>query len=378
MTALAIPPGDPLRLCGGPYERGRAQAALCPDQAGFVRHAIEARLAETATALARADVAALIREVHDHARRHYPEILEEIRGIADGFGLDPGKVLAYLNCSHAMDMMLAAGRGPEEGCTSFAVGAPGLGAILAKNRDYRPEHIPIQRVFLHHDPAWGGRAMLCVGSLGSPGNFSSGINSDGLAVSDTATRTRRHAPGMHRYFLLTWLLVHCRTVAQALAAIRAMPHAGSGTLVLADADGAVAAVELGTDAVGIDLGAGGRVGRSNHFVLPETAPLNLDPPDGAPARNSALRLAALRDQLTSARTPFGADDAARLLRTHGEAGFCRHGGADLSHTISAAIYDCAARTLVFAAGNPCEAQFRRYAATHDDRVRTTAQEGQPA
>jgi hypothetical protein len=137
-------------------------------------------------------------------------------------------------------------------------------------------------------------------------------------------------------------------------------------------------VELGTDAVGIDLGAGGRVGRSNHFVLPETAPLNLDPPDGAAARNSALRLAALHDQLTSARTPFGADDAARLLRTHGEAGFCRHGGADLSHTISAAIYDCAARTLVFAAGNPCEAQFRRYAATHDDRVRTTAQEGQPA
>lgn len=378
MSAAACAPGEPLLLRGSPYARGRAQAALCPGQADFVRDAIRARLAETAPALERADVRALIDGIHAFTLASFPEVLEEIRGIADGFGIDAWSIFTYLNASHAMDLLAAAERGQEDGCTSFAATKPGEGAILAKNRDYRPEHIPIQRVFLHQDPAWGGRGILCVGSLGSPGNFSSGINSDGLAVSDTATRTRRHAAGMHRYFLLTWLLVHCRTVAEALAGIRGMPHVGGGTLVLADASGAVAAVELGTDSVGIDQGSLGRVGRSNHFVRPETASLNLDPPAGPAARNSAARLAALLGRLRSLPARTGVADAIALMRSHGDGGFCRHGGPDIGHTISSAIYDCRARALIFAAGNPCSARFLRYAAAGDAPIPPAAQEGSPA
>jgi hypothetical protein len=32
---------------------------------------------------------------------------------------------------------------------------------------------------------------------------------------------------MHRHVLRTWLLVNCRTLAEGVEAIRAMPHAGS-------------------------------------------------------------------------------------------------------------------------------------------------------
>src|SRR5690606_20429418 len=138
--------------------------------------------------------------------------------------------------------------------------------VVAKNRDYRREHIAIQQLFQHGDPGWNGRSFLCVGSLGSPGNFSSGINSDGLAVADTNIATTDHGVGMHRYFLLTWLLERCADVAGALAAIRAMPHAGGGVLVMGDATGAVAAVELGHRAIGVEHAASGVVGRTNHFV----------------------------------------------------------------------------------------------------------------
>ena len=60
-----------------------------------------------------------------------------------------------------------------------------------------------------------------------------------LAIADTASRTSDMGPGLHRYFLLTWLLVKCRDVDQALAAIRGMTHTGSGLLLLGDASGAV-------------------------------------------------------------------------------------------------------------------------------------------
>jgi hypothetical protein len=251
----------------------------------------------------------------------------------------------------------------EDGCTSFAVGTP-AGAIVAKNRDYRPEHIALQKVFHHSDPAWGGRSFLCIGSLGSPGNFSSGMNSDGLAVTDTASKVNRHAVGMHRYFLLTWLLVNCRDVREALAAIRAMPHAGSGLLILGDASGATAAVELGPGAhAGIETRPNRVVGRANHFLLPGTAPFNLDTPETSAAScNSEARVAALATVLPATAAGFTPAMAAALLARHSDdgSGFCRHGGAEISTTISGAVYDTGARTLTCAAGNPCSADWSRY------------------
>ncbi|MBL8703526.1 MAG: hypothetical protein JNM30_01715, partial [Rhodospirillales bacterium] len=43
------------------------------------------------------------------------------------------------------------------------------------------------------------------------------------------------------------------------------------------------------------------------------------------------------------------------------AGFCRHGGDDLSTTIAGAIYATRDRTLHAAFGQPCSAPWRRYA-----------------
>lgn len=361
MTAWTATPAEPLRLTGAPRARGLGQAAQCPDMVENVRHAIQHRLAETATALARAEVRQFIEGQRACAEREYPAILEEISGIAEGFGLSEATLFDYLHCSSAMDLVARSEPHPDA-CTSFALSTQDGGALLAKNRDYRPEHVPIQRVMRHGDPAWNGREILVLGSLGSPGNFSSGINSDGLAVSDTASRTSDMGPGLHRYFLLTWLLVHCATVGEALAAIRRFTHTGSGLLILADAEGAVAAVELGHRRVGIEHRDRGRVGRTNHFVLPEMAPANLLAPDSAASRaNSALRFEALGPMLDA--LPTAAADAAHLLAHHDpaqQASICRHGGPDLSTTIAGAIYDTRARRLYAAQGNPCAAPWRQF------------------
>ncbi|MEZ5884063.1 MAG: carcinine hydrolase/isopenicillin-N N-acyltransferase family protein [Paracoccaceae bacterium] len=86
----------------------------------------------------------------------------------------------------------------------------------------------------------------------------------GLALADTQVAVRHHRVGWLRYFLMTRILARCGTVAEALALIRACPHAGGGTLVLADAQGATAAVELG--AAGPQVVQGGLALRTNHYV----------------------------------------------------------------------------------------------------------------
>lgn len=364
MKPSAATPGTALVLEGSPYERGRAQATQAPDQVAHVRDAVAHRLAETAPALARPEVRAFIAAQHGVTARVWPAVLDEIRGIADGFGLEAETVLTYLHCSTAADLAVMAEREPE-GCTALAVTGAAGGAIVAKNRDYRPEHIPIQRVMAHVDPAWGDRSILVLGSLGSPGNFSSGMNSDGLAVADTASRTTDLGPGLHRYFLLTWLLVHCRTVPEAMAAIRGTTHSGSGLLVMGDAGGAVAAVELGHSAIGFEHRSSGRVGRSNHFVTPRMAPANLRLPENAAQRaNSAARYRTLLQRLDGLPERPTAEAVAVLLASHDDAhgpAFCRHGGADLSSTIAGAVWLTAERRLLHAAGTPCSAAWQSFA-----------------
>ncbi len=364
MSISCAVPDTAVALVGAPYERGRAQAQLFPEMAAAVAEAIEMRLDEACAFIGRPEIVGYIAALHDYAATHYPEILEEIRGIGEGFGIDPERIFTYLNCSHAADVAGGALLAPQDGCTSFAVGDPARGAVVAKNRDYRPEHIALQKVFRHSDPTWEGASFLCIGSLGSPGNFSSGMNSRGLAVTDTASRVNRHAIGMHRYFLLTWLLAHCGSVVEAVDAISGMPHAGSGLLVLGDRSGAVAAVELGPGrATGVEVKSQGAVGRANHFMLDETRGFNLDSPAARQANcHSERRFAALRDRLSCGSGAPDPGAAAALLARHAAdgSGFCRHGGEEISTTIAAAVYATGTLAMFFAAGNPCSTAWRRY------------------
>ena len=356
MIPAAVPTGTPVDLSGSPYERGHQQAERCPDMVDAVQRAVALRTAESEMRLSRPGVRDLLEELrrfHDH---HDPEIMEELRGIGAGFGIPAAQLFDYLMLSLVEDLG-PAGDGLEE-CTAFAAAAVGDGTIVAKNRDYRQEHAAIQRVFRHHDPDWGNREVLCVGSLGSPGNFSSGMNSDGFAVADTASRTHAHRVGRHRYFLLTRLVNRCATVAEALGEIAATPHAGGGILVLGDATGCVATVELGATEQAVEIRREGWLGRANHYVAELTAGLNRR--GGAAEsrhRNSEGRLLVLRRHLGETPRGMTVEGAARILSyrgRNGEEAICRKGGGDLSETVSGSVYATAERRLWFASGNPSD------------------------
>ena len=367
MTPSAVSAGCPVVLSGSPHERGRQQAERCPDMVGAVRRAVDLRMAESENALSAPRVRDYLGELRRFHEDRDPEVMEEIEGIGTGFGIPADRLFDYLMLSLVADLERADG-GREE-CTAFAASAAGGGAIVAKNRDYRREHAAIQRVFRHRDPGWGGREAICVGSLGSPGNFSSGMNSDGFALADTATTMTDHGVGRHRYFLLTRLQTRCTTVAEALSEIAATSHAGGGVLVLGDATGCVAAVELGAGEVAVEVRREGWVGRTNHHV----AGLSLDRNRGGDAtdarrRNSERRLLALRGLLGAAPRRMTVEDAAEVLSYRGGTGgepLCRRGGRDLSETLSGSVYDTKRRHLRFAGGYPSHGVWSTFSFSDD-------------
>lgn len=320
-------------LEGDARARGLGQAARCPEMAEAVQAAIRDRLAAADLRPA----ASFIEAQRAATARLAPEALEELGGIADGFGLAADEVFVFLHLGCIADLARMAAE--PDGCTAFA-----QGGVVAKNRDFRPEHAALQRAFALRDPAWGGRSVLALGSLGAPGAWSSGINSDGLALADTQIPTARHGPGLLRYFLMNRLLARCASVAEALAEIRALPHAGGGSLVLADAGGAAAAVELRHGQVAIEEAAA--VARTNHYTVGADRL--------APVAHSPARLATLGAALAAEADP------ARILALHAPAALCRH-APDPSPTLACAIYDASALTARIAFGPPCCTPFRRFA-----------------
>lgn len=354
---------EPLLLRGDAHARGLQQARLCPQQAAGVRAAVDSRLRGLGSALDSPEASALLQAQWQFCSEHDPDGLAETRGIASGFGIVAETLFAYLHANVLADLA-ACKPAEQDGCSAWATRrTDGDGAWVVKNRDYGGEHGALQRVFFHADPAWGGRTMACVGSLGSPGAFSSGINSDGLAVVDTQIDTRDHGVGWLRYFLMTQLLRDCDSVAAALEQITALPHAGGGSLVLGDASGAVAAVELGHRAQLRDTPPEQWTARTNHFTDETLSPESLPRKGQAALQDSQDRLTRINLALRRHSGQLSMAATQALMSSHdgdGLSGVCRHAAGNGSSTLSCVIYQTKIPSLTMTHGTPCKGPWRHY------------------
>ncbi len=335
-------------LAGDSFERGASQARLAPEACEAVRQAVALRCGLARARLEQPRTKAFLDEQWAFHLREAGDCVDEMRGVARGFGIDERELFAYLHLGVIDDL--------AEACTAWARSDARHNAVLAKNRDFRGEHASLQRIFRHRDPAWHGRRVLAVGSLGSPGVYSSGINSSGLALADTAVGTRDHGVGLLRYFLMSRILARAASVDEALAIVGETAHAGGGTLVLADATGSLAAVELGHRNSAIERVSRGKVARTNRFVDPLTAP-SWRASSGDPlAENSRQRRALALDTLSGWPEAIDVDQAFSLMGTHDgphEAGLCRHSSGSDTRTISCAVFTLSPATLYFSDGAPC-------------------------
>ncbi len=340
---------------------GLGHARQVSDLGPQIIAAIENRLSTLETL--QIDYRPLVSELTDVLEEIARPTLEMLRGMADGLSLDWERFYLYTVATYLMDRTLYP-LSDNQDCTTWAAsgsitqdGKP----ILAKNRDYWPDHRHLQCL------AWAkpkeGYQYLYLTSAGSPGVFSSGMNEAGLAVTDTHVVSLDIGPGIPRYTLMMELLEHFKDVRSGLEYLLQVSHMGNGTLILLDETGDLVVVETGHTQCGLVHPTDGFVVSTNHYVSAELRDHWVSRGPEEIHGNSRRRYARVSKALRGAQGKIDLNWAQSLMSSHGNllGAICRHPSTGpRSVTISSILFSPQERKVHLAAGLPCRNEFNTW------------------
>jgi isopenicillin-N N-acyltransferase like protein len=379
-----------VRVEGTPYERGRQYGAQARARVQLSVQAYQRVFAHYAgwdwPAVRRA--AAAFEAPIAAFRLAY---LDEMRGIADGAGLDLADVLAInvrtevMYAAKARQAPLAAraatraatGQAPlahqvPAECSAFAlVPAPGASGeaaspLLGQNWDWLL-HSARTLVVLEARQDDGPDFVTVVeaGLLAKAGLNAAGL---GLVTNALVTDADIGAPGLPYHVLLRAIL-DCATVTEALTVLQAGMRSSSANYLIAHASGAALDVEAAPgDFTRLypRFPDQGLLLHTNHFLSPRLHPVDVSL---WAMPSSAVRLQRLRAGTAAAGAgcATGAatlDGFRALLADHADYphSICSHPDPDehpleQGATIASVLMDLSARRVWLAAGNPCQAPY---------------------
>jgi isopenicillin-N N-acyltransferase-like protein len=297
-----------------------------------------------------------------------PAYLDEMRGIAEGAGLDLADVLAINTRTEVMYAAKArqaplAGKTPGE-CSAFAVvpaprppGEPAP-ALLGQNWDWLL-HSARTLVVLEARQDDGPDFVTVVeaGLLAKAGLNAAGL---GLVTNALVTDADVGTPGLPYHVLLRAIL-DCATVTEALVVLQAGMRSSSANYLIAHASGAVLNVEAAPGdftRLYLQFPEQGLLLHTNHFLSPRLHPADVSL---WAMPSSAVRLQRLQAGATGSAT---LDDFRLLLADHADYphGICSHPDPadhplEQGATIASVLMDLNARRVWLAAGNPCQVRY---------------------
>jgi hypothetical protein len=244
-------------------------------------------------------------------------------------------------------------------------------AVIAKNFDYPPASTELHLTRLSRPRGPGRVASLEVTKAPLTGSHD-GVNEHGLAVAYNYGHFRGRARARVSVSLVVQqLLETCRTVGEALAALRALPRSGGALLMLADAEGDIASVELAPDFFVVRRGDA--LVHANHALTDEMEPRDV-PHDavlprwiwpaelrGRRVHESSERRHERAESLLSDLGAARPEELGDILADHGEAGrgddhtVCRHG--PYYSTTSSVLLLPRQRAIRLLVGSPCAGSF---------------------
>ena len=294
-----------------------------------------------------------------YLRLRFPELLDEMRGIARG-GDQSFEAVFWLSAFNALPRVpgwqeLADDSATSGRCTGVVLRGQ-AGVVLGKSSDIdenQREQYLLERAVPQSGPSY--LSLRWVGSVWTE----AGLNSDGLAVGATSGPTLaigQRGDGIPQHSVLTPVLARCGNVEEALELLGQTVMTGKGTnLVLADALGGAAVVEKSFDRQGVArMREGeGAVYTTNHCLCPELS--------GALSfANSENRYARLERRLTLDRYPDALSTLRDVYADHADPGaICQHGQDGLT-TLATVIADPDERTLWVNGGPGCARAYRAY------------------
>ena len=309
-----------------------------------------------------------------------PQYLAEMRGIADGAGLDFADVLAINVRTEVMfaakaRQAAAAGSmaaGPVAAgsmvaeCSAFAVtpapGRPGQ-AVLGQNWDWLPHSAETVVVLeARQDDGPDFVTVVEAGLLAKTGMNSSGL---GLVTNALVTADDAGEPGLP-YHLLLRAILDCENVSDAITVLQAGFRSSSANYLLAHADGAALNVEASPGDFSrlyfLYPGADGVLLHTNHFLSGRFTRTDVSVwamPD------SPVRLGRLQAGVHAAGPAPSLATFRALLSDHANypSAVCCHpdprmAGADQGMTVTSVLMDPAAARMWVSDGNPCTAGYR--------------------
>ena len=242
----------------------------------------------------RAYVADLLRDTDfvTAVRRHAPDLLEEVDGIADGAGLPRDMVfgLQLLDEEWAYRARRRADASKLQKCSSLGIVSAGGPTWIGQNMDLGAYTDGCQ-VLLRIAPAEGRPAALVFSTAGMIGLM--GVNAAGLGVCvNSIPQVPSASEGVPVAFMVRRLL-RAIGLAEAAALVQALPHATNQHYLLAEA-GAVRAFEA--SAAGVTEFHPPRPDRVLHTNHPLTEAQGAPEPSAARV-NTVARLASLTSRL---------------------------------------------------------------------------------
>lgn len=346
--------GKVLYLSGTPYEQGKQLGQGAAD----LIHENVARATrlrdEIAAGRDQADYHAVTRRNEQWVAHVFPELLDELSGIAEGANVDYEELLslnlnghiAYVYSTQlACTQVLATGTATVDGKT-----------YQGKTRDL--SRGPLKQVLLHRQYPDGSylNQIQTAGRMTIP----DGINQWGVSLSCSgqwSPRVKVDLDRAHEAWLtlnLQPILRQAKSADEAVQMIEEQPRASGMHVFVADGTRAVSC-EVTDKVVRTFEAEHGILVRTNHYLAPDLASMV---PTYEENHSSYDRFARATEMVRERHGRISMHDILTILSDHSAPpldSICRHGDGDLESLTCAATISCPEdRTLWATLGPPCE------------------------
>lgn len=274
--------------------------------------------------------------------RYYPEVLEEIRGLADGQKSRYEDFYTFLLSMYCFEF--------NNHCTCFAFKDKD-NLIFGRNSDFL---VALEKLYmnclykLNRGYSFNGNTTAFI-------EMEDGINEHGLAVGLTFIYPKIIKAGFNSGMLVRYLLEKCKTTSEVIENLNMIPIASQQTLTVIDNAGNFAVIECNCSHIEIIKPAGDNcfIVATNSFVSQKMAEYNNHAIDNW---NSDERYSVAYNVLKENRNHFSVGLARDILS--GKHGFMcqyeRNKGAD---TVWSVIYDIKNKKIFRVEGNPSRKKF---------------------
>ena len=281
----------------------------------------------------------------------YPEAIEEMQGIADGWEISFRKFAGWIFCIYCYEY--------KHGCTCF-VFKDANNIVFGRNSDFFTEIRDVCESALYLPD----KGYYFIGNSTAMVQMEDGYNECGLAIGLTFIPPKIIKPGLNAGILLRYILEKCKSVKEACEVLYLLPISSAQTFTMIDKTGEMAVIECNCEKIvvtGPEENENYLVS-TNQFVSSEMQQYEI------------LSFIDSRERYKVARQALKNNDYSCELAQNilgGKYGFmCQYERKLDFDTLWSTVYDLKNDRIFRAEGNPSKAKFKE-----DIRLRTAKETG---